>query len=418
MPGLKEDFSWLLMSRIGVMGAGLLTGGLINRALGPAGRGVLAEMQTWVGLFAVFFGLSLDTAVYHFANRARYGDDDCRRFVTVSRFVLLAALVGAAALASFARIWPGEVSAATAAFVVPLGLLLAATMVVSHLTVFFQALGQIRFVAVLGTAQSAVYVCLIAGAMLAGGLGLEFVLLALIAQQAAALFLIALRAARQGLWCGAFSGEMARGILGAGARQHVATVATFLYMKINQVLVFQFYGAQETGLFAAALNLSFAFAFIPTAFQNALYPRVIHGQDDFEVTVRALRICFYGWGGVSLLLAALAEPILLVYGGGEFRSATGVFRVLLISSWLLPLSSLIAPYIAKSGAFGLASTSAVILGVISIALNLLLIPRHAGLGAALATALTCATGFVMAIALLWYLARRSPFGFLVLRRGV
>jgi PST family polysaccharide transporter len=197
----------------------------------------------------------------------------------------------------------------------------------------------------------------------------------------------------------------------------VATVATFLYMKLNQVLVFRMSGAQEAGLFAAALNLSFAFAFIPTTFQNALYPRVIHGADDFEVTVRALRLGFYGWGAATLALAALAEPILLVYGGGEFRGAATVFRVLLLSSWLLPLSSFIAPYLIKAGAFGLASASAVALGAISVGLNLLLIPRHAGLGAALATALTCAAGFAMALALLRHVAGRNPLGFLALRRG-
>lgn len=417
MAGLRENFSWLLASRIAVMGAGLVTGGLINRALGPAGRGVLAEMQTWVGLFAVLCGVSLDSALYHFANRERYGDDDRRRFVTTVRLILLTALAAAAALAAFVRLRPGAVSPETAALLAPLCLLLAATMLASNLAVFFQALGQVRFAAGLGIAQGAAYLCLVGGVAAAGALELETVVLALIAQQAVALAVVAVRAWRAGLWHGAFSGEMARGILGAGARQHVATVATFLYMKLNQVLVFRIAGAQEAGLFAAALNLSFAFAFIPTTFQNALYPRVIHGADDFEVTVRALRLGFYGWGAASLALAALAEPILLVYGGGEFRGAATVFRVLLLSSWLLPLSSLIAPYLIKTGAFGLASASAVALGAISIALNLLLIPRHAGLGAALATALTCAVGFVMALGLLRHLARRSPLGFLALRGG-
>ena len=133
--------------------------------------------------------------------------------------------------------------------------------------------------------------------------------------------------------------------------------------------------------------------------------------------MRALRLGFYGWGAATLALAALAEPILLVYGGGEFRGAATVFRVLLLSSWLLPLSSLIAPYLVKAGAFGLASASAVALGVISIGLNLLLIPRHAGLGAALATALTCAVGFVMALAMLRHLAGAARSASSLLRRG-
>jgi O-antigen/teichoic acid export membrane protein len=397
------------------MATGLVTGGVINRELGPAGRGALAEMQTWVGLFVVVFGLSLDSAFYHFANRERFGDDDRRRFVTAAALILATALCGAAALVVFIRVAPGNVSADASRLVVPLGFLLVTTVSSSTLTVFFQSLGRVRFAALLGASQAPFYLLLIVAAAGSGQLSVEVVIASLVASQTVTVLGAAVAAAREGLWRGEFSGAMARGMLGAGARLHAGTIATFCYMKANQVLVYHWAGAAEAGLYAAALNLSFAFAFVPAALQQALYPRVIHSQDDFTVTVSALRLCFWGWGAASALLALLAEPLLLVYAGGEFRSAVPIFRVLLLASWLLSLGSLIAPYLVKAGVFWVMSASAVAMGAVSLLLNGLLVPAAGGLGAGLATMLTCAGGLAIGLVVLARLSNRNPLGFLRVR---
>jgi O-antigen/teichoic acid export membrane protein len=155
--------------------------------------------------------------------------------------------------------------------------------------------------------------------------------------------------------------------------------------------------------------------FIPMTFQTVLYPRVIHAADDFEITIRSLRLCFYGWGGIVFLMILLAEPILFVYGGKSFLQAVTPFRILMIAAWFLPLASLIAPYCVKVGAFYAMTTTAVILGVISVGLNLLFIPKFSATGAALATASTCVLGFFASLLLLGYLRKQSPLEFLRLR---
>ncbi len=66
--------------------------------------------------------------------------------------------------------------------------------------------------------------------------------------------------------------------------------------------------------------------------------------------------------------------------GARFLPSVNLLRILMVATWFLPLSSLVAPYYIKMGAFGLASTSAVILGVLSIALNFILVPRYAAVG--------------------------------------
>lgn len=418
MLSLKRNFSWMLGSKIVVMAFGLLTGGLINRALGPSGRGFLAEMQTWIGLFAVIFGLSIEAAIYHFANKDRYGSDDSRRFATTFYLSIIYSLLSAAALSIFVIFWPERISEKMTMFLLPLNILLITTMLAANMTILFQALGDIRFAAILGLAQGGLYVLLIGSGYIIGAVNLWYVLLSLIAVQVMSLLVIFNAARKARLTSGGFSKELAKGIIRAGMKQHLATISTFVYMKINQLIVFHYFGAEEAGIFAVPLNLAFAFMFIPNTFQTALYPRVIHQEDDFEVTVRSLRVVFYGWGAAVLAIAVMAKPILLVYGGGQFIDSVGIFRIMMIAAWILPLSSLAAPYIIKKGAFTLSSLSAVILGVISIVLNLVLVPRFSGMGAALATAMTCAAGFIMVLILLWYLGRRNPLAFLAVNRGI
>ena len=396
----------MLGSKTISIAAAFLTAALINRSLGPSGRGIYAEMVTWVGLFSVIFGISMDTAIYHFANREIYGDDDRSRFVTIFSLSLIYALLATVALTVFVLFLPRQVSLKTAESVLFLDVLLIVTMLAANLTVFFQALGNIRFSALVGIVQSLVIVVIIGCGYIAGFIDIWFVVVNLIIFQAVALLMLFSASLKSGLFTGQFSKNLARGIISSGLKQHIATISTFIYMKINQLIVFRYCGASEAGIFAVSLNLAFAAMFIPTTFQTVLYPRVIHSSDDYEVTVRSLRIGFYSWGLVVLLIILFAEPILLLYGGRSFLPSVNIFRILMIAAWFLPLSSIVAPYCVKVGAFNACSASAVLLGVISIGMNILLIPKYSGLGAAFATTSTTIIGFCMAIMLLVYLNRK------------
>jgi O-antigen/teichoic acid export membrane protein len=395
----KRNFLWMLASRIVQISAGLFTGALINRSLGPAGRGIFAEVLTWVGLFVMVFGLSLDTAIYHLANRSSYGDDDASRFATILWLGLGYSLLGALGLGVLVHYWAHLVSASTAQHVFLLAALIIVTMQATNLLVFYQAVGLM---------QSA----LIAAAYFGGFLTLPFIFWSMVLMQMAAVILLLGLAWKSRLLSGRFSLKMAKIIWSAGLKQHVATISTFVYMKINQLILFRYCGETATGVFSVALAIALALMFLPQTFQTVLYPRVIHGEDDYEVTVRALRLGFYVWGLMVLGIMFLAKPILLVYGGAKFLPSVNLLRILMVGVWFLPLSSLVAPYYVKKGAFGLASTSAVILAVFSVTLNFALVPRYAAVGAALATSLTCISGFALVLFLLWYLSRNNPFVFL------
>src|SRR5688572_22190303 len=107
---LLNAFAWTLLGKFGQQLSGLLVGALLTRALGPSGRGIFAEIQTWIGVSVALFGCSFDVAVYHFANRERYPVSDGVRLTLVTAISALAGVIGGATMVCFAALMPEKLS--------------------------------------------------------------------------------------------------------------------------------------------------------------------------------------------------------------------------------------------------------------------------------------------------------------------
>src|SRR3712207_1462392 len=64
---------YLLSSQVVVTGLVVVSHAIINRTLGPEGRGDYAEITSWIAIFVAVFGLSIAPAIYHFSNETKYG---------------------------------------------------------------------------------------------------------------------------------------------------------------------------------------------------------------------------------------------------------------------------------------------------------------------------------------------------------
>lgn len=404
---LRRNFIWMVISRCVSLAALFITGSLINRSLGPLGVGILAEMQTWVGLFMVVFGMGIDAATYHFTNKIAYPYDVKTKFTTIFILNIIYAILAASALTFFVFYWPQKISSKTIEFLFLLDIFLIVSMVTTNLVIFFQALGNIKFSALLGIIRAVINILIICTGYFLGLISIGFVVVSMLVVQVITLFMVIRAAFKSGFISGYFSKEMAICLFTKGIKQHIGAISAFIYIKINQLIVFKYCGEEQSGIFAVALTLALYLTLVPETFQLVLYPRVIHSDDDYKVTANALKFGFYVWGAIVILIIIFAKPILLMYGGKKFLASINAFRILMFMVWFLPLSSLIAPYFAKKGAFGLSSLFAVCLGIISTGLNLFLVPKYASVGAAFATSISCFIGFCMVILLLFYLSKKN-----------
>lgn len=391
---IKRHFSWMLFSRVVSMAAAMLIGSLVNRALGPSDRGVYAEMQTWVTMFSVLFGFSIDSAIYHSGNRQLYVLDDKSRFITILLTTLFYACIGLVMFSAFTYLFPGYFSEKARRYLLFMNLLLFCMMLALSLTVFLQSLGNIYYAGFISIAQNVIVAFIIAYIYFRNNLSLDNAFIASIVSQVLSIIMLAVYFGQSGFFSGVFSRSTSIQLLKNGLTLHVATIATFAYTKVNQLLVMKYSGAAEAGMFAVSLNLAFASMIIPGVLQTVLYSRIIHSEDTFEITIKSMKYNFFGWGTIVLLLVISAEPIIMLYAGIAFRNSVNTFRILMVAAWFLSMSALTAPYFVKAGFFRLMSLSAVLLGLISIVANYFLVQRYASFGAALATALTSFIGFI------------------------
>ena len=308
--GLRHNFFWILVNRAGSILAGLLAAAVLNRVLGASGRGVLAEIQTWIGLFSVLFGLSLDAAIYHYANRERYSIESGVRFVTTIGLSMAAGGVATLGMMLFIWLRPDQVSEQATAHVALMGALLILTVMATNMMILAQAIGLSRASAIGGLGNGVVYLLLIGQFFLTDHLDLTTALVAASVAQGISFAITAWLCLSHVGAPFTFDFGLAKGLLFVGAKQHLATVATFGYTKVNQLIVYKYAGASEAGLFAVALSLAFAAQIVFGSFQSALYTRVANSKDDYEITIRSLRVMFFGgllFVGFMMIFADLVE---------------------------------------------------------------------------------------------------------------
>ncbi len=170
----------------------------------------------------------------------------------------------------------------------------------------------------------------------------------------------------------------------------VSSVAMTVYLKIDQVMLQHLVGSTEVGVYAAAARLSEIWYFLPVALATSLLPLLVaqrqEGQQQYR---RSLQRAFDVSVWVAIALAAattlIAAPLIGVLYGAPYTRTADILRV---HMWA-------APFVFMGTIFGRAMIAEHRLNVellrhsvgaaVNIGLNVILIPRYGGVGAAVAT---------------------------------
>jgi len=194
---------------------------------------------------------------------------------------------------------------------------------------------------------------------------------------------IALRAGRA-LWKPLFRVALPLGLAG---------VMVTVYYRIDAVLVFNISGAEEAGYYGAAYRVMDPLHVLPTAVMTSIFPVVaaLHGIDRARVG-RLVQSGLDFLVIVSLPIfvgsIAVAEPLMATIFGDGFERAADVLPILLFAfMWVALgyLSGYLIPVVHLQWWFAGLALAGV---VVNIGLNLVLIPPHGAVGAAIATVFT------------------------------
>jgi O-antigen/teichoic acid export membrane protein len=181
-------------------------------------------------------------------------------------------------------------------------------------------------------------------------------------------------------------------------RIYVATLAAYLVIRIDMLLVNGMLGATEAGRYAAAVALADGMGMIPVAIGVNLFPRVARGGAT-ETSAEVFRAVGLLFALLCLVTVPFADLAIGVLYGPEFDEAASLFLWLLPGIYFLGMVTILSHHFAGRG-FPLEAMLVWFVALaIDIAINLVFLREHGTAVAAIASSVAYGVLYVLHVAM-------------------
>ncbi|MBW4537592.1 MAG: flippase [Myxacorys chilensis ATA2-1-KO14] len=193
---------------------------------------------------------------------------------------------------------------------------------------------------------------------------------------------------RFGLW--KIDAKLMRQLLKDSSPLIFSGIAILIYMKIDQIMIGQMLGDRAVGVYSAALRVSEVWYFIPVAVASSVSPAIIKArQVEPKQYYQKIQTVFDGMVlisySISIAMSFLAEPIILRLYGSDYSEAIPILVTHIWASVFVFLGVARSIWLTAENLVIFSLKTTVIGAIVNVGLNMILIPKYAGLGAAIAT---------------------------------
>jgi len=200
-----------------------------------------------------------------------------------------------------------------------------------------------------------------------------------------------------------FNKELTGKLLKDGIKIHIGAIATFLYTQANLFILNYYATTSEVGFYSVAFSLANVLFFFSISLEIGLYPKVAHAtmEEAVELVQVATRQILLITALAALIMAAFSKYIVFIYGGEAFLPSITPLLFLLPGVVMFVIPKILATLWVRKGWFLPLTFVATGTAVVSIILNLLLIPKFGASGAAVATTFTSGLAGIIGLFLFW-----------------
>lgn len=162
------------------------------------------------------------------------------------------------------------------------------------------------------------------------------------------------------------------------------------FMKIDQVMIKEMVGNKTTGVYAAAAKISEIWYFIPISITSTLFPAIINAKKvSQKLYYQRLEKLYIFLVSISLVVAVFisffGESIVLLLYGRNFLEAAPILQLHIWSGIFVSIGLANGKWLLVENLQKFSMFNTGVGAVVNIGLNLILIPRFGGKGAAIAT---------------------------------
>lgn len=371
---------------------------LVTRETGASGKGMYTLVALTVSISTLVCGLGISWASIYYIGRGGYAVEDAAGAVTTTSLVSATVATGvvAAVFALFRSTYFHELN----------GTQIAIALIVTPVSQLSTGLGSILLglnrvaqYAAVNLAQVLVTLALQSGIAIAVGLTATSALGCWAFGTGAALVIVAfLVGSRTSFWP-RVNFEILRSYLSYGIKGYIANVMTLLNYRLDSLIVNGLIGVAQLGIYSIAVAMAELLWYAANSISLVMFPHV-SGLSREEanrvtpiVTRNTLFLTFIGAAGMFVLGRWV---ILFVLGPAMLPAVTPLW-LLLPGIVTLSAGKVIASYLSGIGkpiwATYISGTNV----VLTIALDLLLIPRYGIAGAAVASSIVYTSATVLSV---------------------
>lgn len=396
--GFVTRVAWTLATRLAMVAGSIGASILVARWLGAKGLGQFAVVNVTLALALQIGSAGLPSAMIYSVAKDR------QRLATQASNALLFAIVIGSALA-LAVIALASLNPAVFGYV-PLRLMaigsvslpfLLITLLGLNLLLAIDRVAQFNLLdgaAPLLVLLNAVFVLIILGSGLFALVALNTVAAVLIS---AATIALIMRAIRQSVdrprWYPDVS--MFKLMASYAIKFYISIVAGMIIIRADLLIVNHFRGQAEAGVYAVASQVATLLMLLPGVIATLLFPHVASSDDQRGVfAMRVTRHTSFLLAIICVLTVPVAFVIPLIYGS-PFADATIQLFILLPGVYCIGLESVLVQYFTGTGLPAAIPAFWGITVVVSVGLNLMLVPGFGARAAAINSTISYALIFVL-----------------------
>lgn len=381
---------WQFADQILRMGVGLVIWIWLARYLGPRQFGLFSFALAFAALFSPLASLGLDDIVVR--NFVR--DPACRNETMGTAFRLKLVGGGASFMAATIAIFvlrPGDRLSHGLVAIIAAGGVFQAFQVIEF---WFNSQVQSKYAVVAKNAAFLACALVKIALILAGATLVAFAWVGtfeVIVGSVALVVAYRSRGNRLSEWQS--SSKMAKVLLKDSWPLIFSCIVIMIYLRIDQVMLREMVGSEEVGIYSVAVRMAEVWFFIPSAIYWSVLPSLVEAKavsdalffERLQKYYNLMALMAYAVAVPTMLFANWLVPMLF----GAVYAKAGVMLAVLI--WANVFTYL---EIARSAFFNVMNWNRiyfVTLGlgaVMNVVLNLILIPRYGGLGAAIASCIS------------------------------
>jgi O-antigen/teichoic acid export membrane protein len=203
-----------------------------------------------------------------------------------------------------------------------------------------------------------------------------------------------------------------------GVKGQIGNISNLIATRLSLLIMNYHLGKSAAGVYSVALNFSDLLVFLPFIITYVIFPHTARRKEEegWLLTQRVTRVSFASSIVFAIIVAVLAPIFIPLLFGSDFSGAILPLFILLPGVVLLAAFRIMASGISGLGYPQYYSICTVFMVVVALVLNLLLVPKYQGMGAALASSISYCIAFLVMVMIIKFKFSLSLRDFLLLTR--